>query len=296
MLAIPARLAGCREVTLCTPPRADGTVHPAIAWSAAACGVTRVVKAGGVQAIAALALGTGTVGRVDKIFGPGNAFVAAAKRRASAAGVAVDMVAGPSELMVVADETADPRWVAADLLSQAEHGPDSQVLLVTGDEGLPARVVAEVGRQLGALPRREVAAAALSCSTCVVARGREEMAEWVNFYAPEHLMLHVKDAASWVPLVRHAGSVFLGHHSPESAGDYASGTNHTLPSGGSARACGGIGVESFMKWVTFQELTPRGLAALAPSIELMAASEGLQAHREAVRVRLEGVNDQALES
>ncbi|MDR2130404.1 MAG: histidinol dehydrogenase [Odoribacteraceae bacterium] len=286
MLAVPARLAGCAEIGLCTPPGRDGKVHPAILWSARACGVTRVFKLGGVQAIAAMTFGTGSVGRVDKIFGPGNPFVTAAKQRASTLGVAIDLPAGPSELMVVADETADPRFVAADLLSQAEHGPDSQVFLVTREEELPARVEAEVERQLRALPRREVAEQALAASTCVVLRTREECVEMINRYAPEHLMLSVSDPAAWVPLVRHAGSVFLGHYSPESAGDYASGTNHTLPTGGYARACSGVSVESFMKRISFQEISPRGLAYLAPAIEVMAENEGLIAHRNAVRARV----------
>ena len=287
MLAVPARLAGCPEIVLCTPPGSDGRVHPAILWSARACGVTRVFKVGGVQAIAAMTFGTGSIPRVDKILGPGNSFVTAAKQRASTLGVAIDMPAGPSELMVVADETADPRFVAADLLSQAEHGPDSQVFLVTREETLPERVEVEIEQQLRELPRRDVATRALESSTCIVLREREECVEIINRYAPEHLMLCVADHASWIPLVRHAGSVFLGNYSPESAGDYASGTNHTLPTGGYARAFSGVSVESFMKRVSFQEITPRGLAYLAPAIEVMAENEGLVAHRNAVRARLD---------
>ncbi|MDR1415707.1 MAG: histidinol dehydrogenase [Odoribacteraceae bacterium] len=288
MLAAPARLAGCRDVALCTPPGRDGKVHPAILWSARLCGVTSVFKVGGVQAIAALTFGTESVRRVDKIFGPGNGFVTAAKQRASTRGVAIDMPAGPSELMVVADETASPAFVAADLLSQAEHGADSQVLLLTCREELPALVAAEVERQLADLPRREVAERALAGSTCVVLRDREECLEMINDYAPEHLMLSVKDAGEWARRVRNAGSVFLGNYSPESAGDYVSGTNHTLPTGGHARAYGGVGVESFMKMISFQEISPRGLSALAPAIEVMAEREGLMAHRNAVRVREKG--------
>ncbi|MDR1273276.1 MAG: histidinol dehydrogenase [Odoribacteraceae bacterium] len=285
MLAVPARLAGCEEITLCTPPGSDGTVHPAILWSARLCGVTRLFKIGGVQAIAALALGTGSVGRVDKIFGPGNAFVTAAKQRAATRGVAIDMPAGPSELMVVADETAVPAFVAADLLSQAEHGPDSQVFLLALDERLPALVAGEIERQSRGLPRREVIEKALARSACVVPRDREECLEMINCYAPEHLMLSVKNPGEWIPSVRHAGSVFLGNYSPESAGDYVSGTNHTLPTGGHARAHGGLGVESFMKTISFQEISPRGLDCLGPAIEVMAEREGLLAHRNAVRER-----------
>ncbi|MDR2413631.1 MAG: histidinol dehydrogenase, partial [Odoribacteraceae bacterium] len=214
MLVVPARLAGCREIALCTPPRPDGKVHPAIAWSARACGATRLYKVGGVQAIAAMTFGTESIRRVDKILGPGNAFVTAAKQRASTLGVAIDMPAGPSELMVVADETADPRFVAADLLSQAEHGPDSQVFLVTSEEYLPERVEAELERQARALPRGEIIERALGTSTCVVLRDREECADFINSYAPEHLMLSVKDSAWWIPLVQHAGSVFIGNYSP----------------------------------------------------------------------------------
>jgi histidinol dehydrogenase len=285
MLAVPARLAGCEEIVLCTPPGRDGRVHPAILWSARACGVTRLFKVGGIQAIAAMTFGTETIGRVDKIFGPGNPFVTAAKQRATAHGVAIDMPAGPSELMVVADETACPAFVAADLLSQAEHGPDSQVFLLTRDERLPARVEEELARQLEELPRKEVAEKALSGSTCIVLESREECLEMINRYAPEHLMLCVSDHEAWIPLVRNAGSVFLGNYSPESAGDYASGTNHTLPTGGHARVYSGVGVESFMKRISFQEITPRGLDFLGEAIEVMAESEGLVAHRNAVRVR-----------
>ena len=287
MLVVPASLAGCREIALCTPPRPDGTVHPAIAWSARACGATRLYKVGGVQAIAAMTFGTESIGRVDKILGPGNAFVTAAKQRASMLGVAIDMPAGPSELMVIADETASPRFVAADLLSQAEHGPDSQVFLVTTEEGLPERVEAEIERQAAALPRREIVERALESSTCVVLSGREECMAFANEYAPEHLMLCVKERDAWTPLVTNAGSVFLGNYSPESAGDYATGTNHTLPTGGYARAYSGVDVNSFTKRVSFQELTAQGLAYLAPTIEIMAAREGLDAHGNAVRVRLQ---------
>ena len=258
MLAVPAKLAGCREVVICTPPGRDGRVNPAILWTARLCGVTRVFKVGGIQAIAALALGTKSVGRVDKIFGPGNRFVMAAKQWVGRYGVAIDMPAGPSELMVVADESARATFVAADLLSQAEHGPDSQVFLVTCDESL---------------------------IKYIVLRSREECVELVNCYAPEHLMLCVKDYLDWVPEIRNAGSVFLGHYSPESAGDYASGTNHTLPTNGYARAYSGVNMDAFMKKITFQEIMPEGLAYLGKTIEIMADNEKLEAHGNAVRVR-----------
>jgi histidinol dehydrogenase len=285
MLAIPARLAGCKEVILCTPPDLEGKVHPAILWSARQCGVTKIFKVGGAQAIAAMTFGTETIGRVDKIFGPGNSYVTAAKQKALSLGIAIDMPAGPSELMVVADETASPVFVAADLLSQAEHGPDSQVFLVTCQESFPEEVEKEIDRQLNELPRKAVAEKALSHSTCIVLRNREECLEVINRYAPEHLIVSVKDYETWIPGIHHAGSVFLGNYSPESAGDYASGTNHTLPTGGYARVYSGIGVDSFMKKISFQEITSQGLDYLSTAIEVMAENEGLIAHRNAVRNR-----------
>ena len=285
MLAVPAKLAGCREVVICTPPGRDGRVNPAILWTARLCGVIRVFKVGGIQAIAALALGTESVGRVDKIFGPGNRFVTAAKQWVGRYGVAIDMPAGPSELMVVADESARASFVAADLLSQAEHGLDSQVLLVTCDESLIDRVEEELNRQLDQIPRKVIAGEALGNSKYIVLRSREECVELVNCYAPEHLMLCVKDYLDWVPEIRNAGSVFLGHYSPESAGDYASGTNHTLPTNGYARAYSGVNMDAFMKKITFQEITPEGLLYLGKTIEMMADNEKLEAHGNAVRVR-----------
>ena len=289
MLAVPAKLAGCREVVICTPPGRDGRVNPAILWTARLCGVIRVFKVGGIQAIAALALGTESVGRVDKIFGPGNRFVTAAKQMVGRYGVAIDMPAGPSELMIVADGTACPRFVAADLLSQAEHGPDSQVVLVTCVERLVEEVERELREQLDRLPRKSIAEMALKCSKYVVLNSREECVEMANLYAPEHLMLCVEDYMAWVPRIRNAGSVFLGNYSTESAGDYASGTNHTLPTNGYARAYSGVGVDSFMKKISFQEIRPEGLAYLGKTIEIMADNENLTAHGNAVRVRVESL-------
>ncbi|GHV64897.1 histidinol dehydrogenase [Bacteroidia bacterium] len=287
MLAIPAQLAGCREVVLCTPPGPDGKVNPAILWCARLCGVSQVYKVGGVQAIAAMTVGTETICKVDKLFGPGNRFVTAAKQQALGCGVPIDMPAGPSEIMVVADESASPAFVASDLLSQAEHGQDSQVILVTCVETLPQEVEVELERQLLELPRKAVAEKALAASICVVLHNKQECLDIINSYAPEHLLLSVKDYASWIPDIRHAGSVFLGNYSPESAGDYASGTNHTLPTNGYARVYSGVGVEAFMKRISFQEITQQGLAYLGPAIEVMAEREGLIAHRNAVRKRME---------
>ena len=289
MLAIPARIAGCREVVICTPPGEDGRVNPVILWTAKLCGVSRVYKVGGIQAIAALTLGTGTIPRVDKIFGPGNRFVTAAKQMVGRYGVAIDMPAGPSELMIVADGTACPRFVAADLLSQAEHGPDSQVVLVTCVERLVEEVERELREQLDRLPRKSIAEMVLKCSKYVVLNSREECVEMANLYAPEHLMLCVEDYMAWVPRIRNAGSVFLGNYSTESAGDYASGTNHTLPTNGYARAYSGVGVDSFMKKISFQEIRPEGLAYLGKTIEIMADNENLTAHGNAVRVRVESL-------
>ena len=285
MLAVPAKIAGCREIVLCTPPDKNGNIHPAILFAAQLAGVSKIFKAGGVQAIAAMAYGTESVPKVYKIFGPRNQYVTAAKQLVSLRDVAIDMPAGPSELMVVADESARPTFVAADLLSQAEHGPDSQVFLVTCNESLIDRVEEELDKQLDQIPRKAIAEVALRNSKYIVLRSREECVELVNCYAPEHLMLCVKDYLDWVPEIRNAGSVFLGHYSPESAGDYASGTNHTLPTNGYARAYSGVNMDAFMKKVTFQEIMPEGLAYLGKTIEIMADNEKLEAHGNAVRVR-----------
>lgn len=287
MLAIPARLAGCREIVLCTPPDRSGKVPPAILWTAALCGVTKVCKVGGVQAIAAMTLGTASVPRVDKIFGPGNQYVMAAKQLAGNYGVAIDMPAGPSEVMVVADETACPAFIAADLLSQAEHGPDSQVVLVTPCPELPELVERELQQQLAALPRKEIAWRALQASRMIVLQDLETCLELVNEYAPEHLILCVADYLKWAERVQNAGSVFLGNYAPESAGDYASGTNHTLPTNGYARASSGVNPDAFVKKITFQEISRSGLESLAPVIMTMAGNEQLEGHVRAVKIRME---------
>lgn len=286
MLGVPAQIAGCKEIVLCTPPRKDGTVEPAICYAALKVGATKLVTVGGVQAIAALAIGTDSVPKVDKIFGPGNQYVTAAKQFALKYGVAIDMPAGPSEVMVVADDSANPAFVAADLLSQAEHGTDSQVVLVTTEKKFAAAVNAKLYTQLESLPRKQIAAGALKNSFCVVFDGLDKAMQFVNSYAPEHLILSVKQPGKWAAKVWSAGSVFLGNYSPESAGDYASGTNHTLPTNGWARSYGGVSLESFVKKVTFQSLSKSGLKGLASTIETLAEAEGLEAHKLAVTIRL----------
>lgn len=280
MLATPAKIAGCREIVLCTPPGRDGKVHPAILCAARVAGVNRIFKAGGVQAIGAMAYGTESVPKVYKIFGPGNQYVMAAKQQVSLHDVAIDMPAGPSEVEVLADAGSNPVFVAADLLSQAEHGVDSQVLLVTTDEALVGKVQDEVERQLAALPRKEIAEQALAHSKLVVVRDMDEALELTNRYAPEHLIIETADYMQAAERVVNAGSVFLGSYTPESAGDYASGTNHTLPTNGYATAYSGVNLDSYHRKITFQELTPQGVRAIGPAVELMAAGEHLDAHRQ----------------
>ena len=287
MLGVPARLAGCPQVVVCTPPQADGSVSPVILFVAQLLGITTVVKAGGAQAVAALALGTASVPAVDKIFGPGNRYVTAAKQLAAAVhGVAIDMPAGPSEVLVIADASANPAFVAADLLSQAEHGPDSQVVLLSDSPSLLERVQAELATQLATLPRRDVAAQALAHSRAVLLPDPAAMLEFSNQYAPEHLILATDAAEALAAQVTNAGSVFLGHLTPEAVGDYASGTNHTLPTGGYARQYSGVSLDSFVKKITFQRLSAAGLQAIGPVVESMAAAEGLAAHARAVSLRL----------
>lgn len=286
MLAVPARLAGCREIVLCTPPDREGRVNPAILYAARLAGVHRIFKAGGVQAIGAMAYGTETVPKVYKIFGPGNQYVMAAKQQVSLHEVAIDMPAGPSEVLVVADEKANPVFVAADLLSQAEHGADSQVLLVTTSDRMLERVREEVQVQLEKLPRRELAVRSLEHSKLILVHSMEEAMELANAYAPEHLILEVEDYTSLAEKVVNAGSVFMGAYTPESAGDYASGTNHTLPTSGYARAYSGVNLDSFVRKVTFQELSPEGIRNIGPAIEKMASGEQLDAHKNAVTLRL----------
>ncbi|GAB2469061.1 histidinol dehydrogenase [Hymenobacter qilianensis] len=290
MLGVPARLAECSEIVLSTPPAQDGSVNPIILFTAQLLGITTIVKAGGAQAIAALSGGTESVPGVDKIFGPGNRYVTAAKQLATRYGVAIDMPAGPSEVLVIADSTANPAFVAADLLSQAEHGPDSQVLLLTTSDSVLAAVTAEVERQLATLPRREVAALALQESRAILLRTPEEMLYFSNQYAPEHLILAVEGAEQYSAGVTSAGSVFLGHLTPEAVGDYASGTNHTLPTNGYARNYSGVSLDSFLKKITFQRLTTEGLRNVGPIVETMAEAEGLHAHARAVTLRLESLD------
>ncbi len=291
MLGVPARIAGCREVILCTPPSKDGTVHAAILYTAALLGIKKVIKAGGAQAIAAMAFGTERVPAVSKIFGPGNQYVTVAKQLVSKAGVAIDLPAGPSEVLVMADETAHPEFVAADLLSQAEHGADSQVVLLTTSEDFISRVNAELERQLAQLPRAAFAAKALDNSMAILLKDDNEMLAFSNLYAPEHLILAVKDYETLAAGVVNAGSVFLGNFTPESAGDYASGTNHTLPTNGYARAYSGVSLDSFVKKITFQHITREGLKSIGRTVEVMAEAEGLQAHKNAVSIRLKAVDN-----
>ena len=286
MLAVPARLAGCREIVLCTPPDREGRVNPAILYAARLAGVHRIFKAGGDQAIGAMAYGTETVPKVYKIFGPGNQYVMAAKQQVSLHEVAIDMPAGPSEVLVVADEKANPVFVAADLLSQAEHGVDSQVLLVTTSDRMLERVREEVQVQLEKLPRRELAVRSLEHSKLILVHSMEEAMELANAYAPEHLILEVEDYTSLSGKVVNAGSVFMGAYTPESAGDYASGTNHTLPTSGYARAYSGVNLDSFVRKITFQELSPEGIRNIGPAIEKLASGEQLDAHKNAVTLRL----------
>lgn len=286
MLAIPARIAGCKKVVLCSPPGKDGKLNPAILYAASITGITSVYKIGGVQAIAAMAYGTDTVPQVYKIFGPGNQYVTCAKQLVQQEGIAIDMPAGPSEVCVLADDTANAAFVAADLLSQAEHGVDSQVLLVTTSAVLIEQVQAELERQLAQLSRKELAAKALNNSTAILVKNKEEAIALVNEYAAEHLIISCKDADELAAQVVNAGSVFIGNYSPESVGDYASGTNHTLPTNGFAKAYSGVSVDSFVKKVTYQKLSQQGLQHIAETVVLMAEAEGLDAHANAVRVRL----------
>ena len=289
MLATPARIAGCSEIVLCTPPARDGSVHPAILYAAKVAGVSRIFKIGGVQAIGAMAYGTQSVPKVYKIFGPGNQYVTAAKQQVSLRDVAIDMPAGPSEVEVLADAMANPAFVAADLLSQAEHGVDSQAILITTDEALIQKVEQEVETQLAALPRKEIAARSLENSKLILVHDMDEAMEMTNEYAPEHLIIETSDYMELAARVVNAGSVFLGSLSPESAGDYASGTNHTLPTNGYAKAYSGVSLDSFIRKITFQEITPKGIVAIGPAIETMAANEQLDAHKNAVTVRLKSL-------
>lgn len=290
MLAVPAKIAGCKEIVLCSPPDKNGKIDNVILYTAKVCGVTKVFKVGGVQAIGAMTYGTETIPNVLKIFGPGNQYVTAAKQIVSQTGVAIDMPAGPSEVAVFADETSVPEFVAADLLSQAEHGVDSQVLLVTNVEKVIEDVTNEVNKQLEVLPRKEIAEKSLENSTVILAKDASEAIEILNEYAAEHLILAVKNAEEVAEKIINAGSVFIGNYSCESAGDYASGTNHTLPTNGYAKNYSGVSLDSFVKKITFQRLTEKGILNLGKTIELMAEAEHLQAHKNAISVRLKYLN------
>lgn len=291
MLGIPAKIAGCKEIVMCTPPDGRGKIHPAILYTAHIIGIDRIYKVGGAQAIAAMAYGTATIPAVQKIFGPGNQYVTVAKQLISQEGIAIDMPAGPSEVAIVADHSAEAEFVAADLLSQAEHGKDSQVLLITTEEKLVKDVKKAIQRQLAQLPRSEIVRDALDNSKLILVQNIDEAIELVNNYASEHLILMLENTEAMVEKVINAGSVFIGKYTPESAGDYASGTNHTLPTNGFAVAYSGVSLDSFMKKITFQQISAKGLQKIGPIIETMAQAEKLQAHKMAVRVRLKQIED-----
>jgi histidinol dehydrogenase len=289
MLAIPAQIAGCEEIILCTPPDKDGVINPAILYTAKLCDVTQIYKVGGIQAIAAMTFGTETVPKVYKIFGPGNQYVTVAKQFATRYEVAIDMPAGPSELLVYADETAIPKFVASDLLSQAEHGIDSQVVLVTTSEKVSSAILVELNAQLQKLPRKIIAEKAVENSKIFIVKTEKEAVDLINEYAPEHYILISENEDYFLDNIKNAGSVFIGNYTPESAGDYASGTNHTLPTNGYAKQYSGVSLASFMKIITFQKISESGIKKIGPSIELMAAAEGLGAHKNAVTLRLQSL-------
>lgn len=291
MLAVPAVIAGCEEIILCTPSGKDGKVHPAILYAASMAGVNRIFKTGGAQAIAAMAYGTETIPAVYKIFGPGNRFVTEAKRQVSEGNVSIDMPAGPSEVLVIADENANAAFVASDFLSQAEHGPDSQSILVTSSEELLEQLPIEIENLLQVLPRREMMEKSLSHSRMILLSNDDEVMDFSNYYAPEHLIINHKDAWNLASKVKNAGSVFVGPYSPESAGDYASGTNHTLPTSGYARTYSGVNLDSFTKKITFQELTPQGIASIGRAVEVMAENEDLYAHKMAMTLRIKSLEN-----
>jgi len=291
MLAVPARLAGCKEVILCSPPNPAGQLNPAILFTATIAGITRIFRAGGVQAIGAMSYGTTSIPKVYKIFGPGNQYVTCAKQLVQKEGVAIDLPAGPSEVAVYADETANPPFIAADLLSQAEHGIDSQVLLITDHSLLIDAVITEIDKQIAELPRKNIALKALENSKCILVKDQTEAIDLLNEYAPEHLILACTDPDDVAQKISNAGSVFLGHYSPESVGDYASGTNHTLPTNGYARSYSGVSVDSFVKKITFQKLSQAGLENIGRTVEVMAVAEGLIGHKNAVSIRRQKIED-----
>jgi histidinol dehydrogenase len=292
MLAIPAQIAGCAEIVLCSPPNKTGSLPDEVLYTAALCGVSQIYTVGGIQAIAAMTFGTETIPAVYKIFGPGNQYVTVAKQWATRYNVAIDMPAGPSELLVVADQSAHPAYVAADLLSQAEHGPDSQVILVTTNQEILPKVAAEIERQLQELPRKEIAAKAMANSKMIAFPTDELAIDFINQYGPEHYIICMENEAQYVDAIQNAGSVFVGNYTPESAGDYASGTNHTLPTNGYAKQYSGVNLDSFLKQMTFQKISKEGIQGIGPAIEAMAAAEGLQAHKNAVTLRLNDLKDE----
>jgi histidinol dehydrogenase len=291
MLAIPAKLAGCKNIILCSPPDKNGNINPAILYAAQLTGVTQMYKVGGIQAIAALTFGTDEIPKVSKVFGPGNQYVTAAKQYAQQLGLAIDMPAGPSELLVIADETSDAEFVASDLLSQAEHGDDSQVILVTNSEEIVSKVSKAIENQKAILPRQTTVEKALENSRALVFEDIQTAIEFSNFYAPEHLILAIEDPENKIKFIENVGSVFIGNYSCESAGDYASGTNHTLPTNGYAKNYSGVSLDSFIKKITFQKLTSQGIQNLGPTIEIMAATEQLDAHKNAVSIRLKKIQN-----
>ena len=293
MLAIPAKIAGCEEIVLCSPPNLQGKLPNEVLYAAHLCGLNKIFKVGGIQAIAGMTFGTESIPSVYKIFGPGNQFVNVAKQLATRYNVAIDLPAGPSELLVVADETADADFVASDLLSQAEHGPDSQVILVTTKESFLEKVIKAINQQLQNLPRKKIAEKALENSKMIVLENDEIAVTFINSYGPEHYIICVKNEKYYVDKVRNAGSVFIGNYTPESAGDYASGTNHTLPTNGYSKQYSGVNLDSFTKAITFQKISKKGIQDLGESIELMAAAEGLQGHKNAISIRLKKINNEA---
>ncbi len=291
MLAVPAKLAGCQEIILCTPPDANGEVNPAILYTATLCGLTRIFKVGGIQAIAGMTFGTETIPNVYKIFGPGNQYVTVAKQLATKYSVAIDMPAGPSELLVVADDSAEPSFVASDLLSQAEHGVDSQVILVSTSENLLSAVEKEIEVQIAKLPRKEIAENAIANSRLVLVQDDNTAVDLINEYGPEHYIICSKNEEFYVDNIQNAGSVFIGNYTPESAGDYASGTNHTLPTNGYAKQYSGVNLDSFMKSMTFQKISREGIMGIGEAVEVMAEAEGLQAHKNAMTLRLKSIKE-----